>query len=82
MAFDDNYSICQQSIKNVLKNVLKNALGMLKTSGQGLFLSAKTAIFKNVRDKSKCFAIENQKNAIFLIFGQQKSPADRWVKIK
>ncbi|HEM2606759.1 TPA: hypothetical protein U0467_000031 [Streptococcus suis] len=34
MAFDDNYSIYQQSIKNVLKN----ALGMLKTSGQGLFL--------------------------------------------
>ncbi|HEL1580503.1 hypothetical protein [Streptococcus suis] len=45
-------------------------------------MSTKTAIFKNVRDKSKCFAIENQKNAIFLIFGQQKSPADRWVKIK
>ncbi|HFU4064340.1 TPA: hypothetical protein ACGO51_001208, partial [Streptococcus suis] len=58
LAFDDNYSICQQSIKNVLKNVLKNALGMLKTSGQGLFLSAKTAIFKNVRDKSKYFSIK------------------------
>jgi len=26
----------------------------------------KTAIFKIVRDKSKYFAIENQKNAIFL----------------
>lgn len=34
------------------------------------FVSAKTAIFKNVRDKGKYFAIENQKNANFLIFGQ------------
>lgn len=35
----------------------------------------KTAIFKNVRDKSKYFAIENQKNAIFLKFGKQKKPS-------
>ncbi|WP_269089578.1 hypothetical protein [Streptococcus suis] len=38
-------------------------------------MSKKTAIFKNVRDKGKYFAIENQKNAVFLKFGQQKKPA-------
>lgn len=45
-------------------------------------MSVKTAIFKNIRDKGKYFAIENQKNAIFLKFNNKKSPADRWVKIK
>ncbi|MCH1722018.1 hypothetical protein ACJBW8_11125, partial [Streptococcus suis] len=34
--------------------------------------SQKSAIFKNIRDKNKYFAIKNQKNAIFLKFGQQK----------
>ncbi|HEM3193341.1 TPA: hypothetical protein U0890_001938 [Streptococcus suis] len=45
-------------------------------------MSKKTAILQNVRRKDNYFVIENQKNADFLIFGQQKSPADRWVKIK
>ncbi|HFI0630174.1 TPA: hypothetical protein ACGO31_000929 [Streptococcus suis] len=38
-------------------------------------MSKKTAILKNVRDKGKYFAIENQKNADFLKFGQQKKPS-------
>ncbi|WP_238601469.1 hypothetical protein, partial [Streptococcus suis] len=42
---------------------------------RSFIVSKKTAIFKNVRDKGKYFAIENQKNAVFLKFGQQKKPA-------
>ncbi|HFI0028239.1 TPA: hypothetical protein ACGOSU_001287 [Streptococcus suis] len=45
-------------------------------------MSKKMAILQNVRDKGKYFAIENQKNADFLKFGNKKSPADRWVEIK
>ncbi|HEM3492565.1 TPA: hypothetical protein U1B14_001989 [Streptococcus suis] len=36
-------------------------------------MSTKTAIFKNIRDKRKYFAIENQKNADFFEIQQQKS---------
>ncbi len=35
-------------------------------------MSTKTAILQNVCDKGKYFAIENQKNADFLKFRQQK----------
>lgn len=43
-------------------------------------MSTKTAIFKNVRDKGKYFAIENQKNADFLKFRQQKKPSRCWTE--
>lgn len=43
-------------------------------------MSTKTVIFKNVSDKGKYFAIENQKYTIFLKFANKKKPSNRWAE--